>query len=89
MRCSVNTLIAIFVMFAACQVSAEAPLPLAENVAGHANLVAALPWRPAAPRTEICPAFAFDPNGGPHGDGAWIITTDERRRIARLLAADV
>ena len=81
MRCSVQALTAICVMFAACRLSAEAPLPIAENVSRNPDLAAALPWQPAAPRTEICPAFSFDPKGGPRHDGAWTITADARRGL--------
>jgi predicted amidohydrolase len=81
MRRSLYALTAVFVLFAAGRLSAEAPLPLVEDAARTADLVAALPWQPAAPRTEICPAFSFDPKGGPQRDGAWTITTDQRRGL--------
>jgi len=35
-------------------------------------------WTTAAPRQEIRPAFAFDPKGGPDGQGALVITADRR-----------
>ena len=78
MRRTVYALTAVIVVFAARWVLAEAPVPLAESLARSAELAAALPWQPAAPRAEICPAFSFDPKGGPKGDGAWIIKTDQR-----------
>ena len=34
-------------------------------------------WQPAAPREEIRPAIAFDPQGGPQGSGAFVLATDE------------
>src|SRR5262249_53214080 len=34
-------------------------------------------WQPAAPREEIRPAMAFDPQGGPQGSGAFVLATDE------------
>jgi predicted amidohydrolase len=78
MRRTVYALTAVIVVFAARWGLAAPPVPLAENLARSADLAAALPWQPAAPRAEICPAFSFDPKGGPKGDGAWIITTDQR-----------
>ncbi len=65
MRYPVSALIAAFVMSAAGWLSGEEPLPVAQQVANDAALVAALPWQPATPRSEICPAFSFDPQGGP------------------------
>jgi predicted amidohydrolase len=34
-------------------------------------------WHAAAPREEIRPAISFDPKGGPHGSGAFVLATDE------------
>lgn len=81
MRHAVFALIAVSVTCLGGKSSAEAPLPIAEDLVRNTNLVDALPWRPAAPRTEICPAFSFDSTGGPRHDGAWIITTDDRRGL--------
>lgn len=81
MRRSVCMLTAVWSLLAAGRLSAEAPLLVAENAARDATLKAALPWQPAAPRAEICPAFSFDPQGGPRGEGAWIITADARRGL--------
>jgi predicted amidohydrolase len=38
-------------------------------------------WNTAAPRDEIRPKFAFDPNGGPKKDGAFVITHDDREGL--------
>ncbi len=38
-------------------------------------------WTTAAPRDEIRPAFAFDPQGGPDGRGAFIIKADRREGL--------
>src|SRR6476661_8286702 len=34
-------------------------------------------WDTFAQRDEIRPTFSFDPRGGPHGDGAFVITTGD------------
>jgi predicted amidohydrolase len=39
-------------------------------------------WTTAAPRDEIKPAFAFDPNGGADGKGCFVITADRREGLA-------
>ena len=78
MRYFVYSLVAA-AMFFPDRLIAEAPLPLAEDMARAADLKAALPWQPATPRTEICPSFSFHPTGGAHGHRAWIMTTDDRR----------
>ncbi len=38
-------------------------------------------WTTAAPRDEIRPAFAFDPQGGPDGHGAFVIKADQREGL--------
>jgi predicted amidohydrolase len=38
-------------------------------------------WSTAAPRDEIRPEFAYDPTGGPHGRGAFVIRSDEREGL--------
>jgi hypothetical protein len=38
-------------------------------------------WRPAAPRDEIRPQFAFDPKGGRDGKGCFVITHDAREGL--------
>src|SRR5947209_9178652 len=40
-------------------------------------------WTTAAPRDEIRPAFAYDPQGGPDGKGCFTITADRRDGLAR------
>ena len=35
-------------------------------------------WQTAAPRDEICPTFAYEPQGGPGDQGAFIIEADQR-----------
>src|SRR5262245_45255493 len=35
-------------------------------------------WQIGAPRDELRPRFDFDSTGGPSGDGAFIITADDR-----------
>jgi predicted amidohydrolase len=58
--------------------SAEPPLPVAAEAARDGKLAGAKPWLPAAPRSEISPAFSFDPEGGPKHNGALVISADER-----------
>jgi predicted amidohydrolase len=55
--------------------------PLA--VAGWEGKVPGAPegWTVAAPRDEIRPQFAFDPKGGPDGQGAMIIEADGREGL--------
>ena len=79
MRQSVSALIIICFVFRAGRLFAETPLPVADIMVHGAALADAIPWQPAAPRAEICPAFSFDTNGGPRGDGALTITIDDRR----------
>ena len=79
MRQSVSALFVICCVFRAGRLYAETPLPVADIMVRGAGLADALPWQPAAPRAEICPAFSFDASGGPHGDGALTITIDDRR----------
>ena len=50
MRRTVYALTAVIVVFAARWGLAAPPVPLAENLARSADLAAALPWQPAAPR---------------------------------------
>jgi predicted amidohydrolase len=38
-------------------------------------------WTTTAPRGEIRPQFAFDPNGGPNGTGCFIIRADQREGL--------
>src|SRR5262245_3790467 len=38
-------------------------------------------WTTAAPRDEICPAFAYDPAGGPDRKGAFVIKADRREGL--------
>ncbi len=38
-------------------------------------------WRSESPREEIRPAFAFEPEGGRDGRGAWIIQADAREGL--------
>ena len=38
-------------------------------------------WTTAAPRDEIRPQFAFDPQGGPDGTGCFIIRADQREGL--------
>ena len=38
-------------------------------------------WTTAAPRDEIRPAFAFEPQGGPDGRGAFVIKADQREGL--------
>src|SRR5262249_27902963 len=38
-------------------------------------------WTTAAPRAEIRPEFSYDPEGGPHRRGAFIVRTDEREGL--------
>ena len=61
--------------------AAEAPLPAVENLVHDGSLTAAQPWRPAAPRAEISPAFAFDEHGGSDHDGTLVISSDSRRGL--------
>jgi predicted amidohydrolase len=35
-------------------------------------------WAPAAPRDEIRPLFSYDAKGGPNGNGALVIASDDR-----------
>jgi predicted amidohydrolase len=77
----VFALTAVSVVFVADRLFAEAPIPVAKNLVGDADVAGALPWQPATPRTEICPAFSFDPKGGPRRDGAWTITCDDRHGL--------
>ncbi len=35
-------------------------------------------WTTAAPREEISPAFAYEPNGGTDGKGSFVITAAAR-----------
>lgn len=51
--------------------------------AGAAGPSASVPegWQTAAPRDEIRPAFAYDPSGGPHRKGAFIIRSDSREGL--------
>jgi predicted amidohydrolase len=35
-------------------------------------------WETGAPRDELRPRYSFDPDGGPKGDGALILTADDR-----------
>jgi predicted amidohydrolase len=38
-------------------------------------------WLPGSPREEIRPAFSFDAKGGPKGNGALVISADEREGL--------
>jgi predicted amidohydrolase len=38
-------------------------------------------WSTAAPRDEIRPAFAYEPDGGPHRRGAFVIRSDAREGL--------
>lgn len=38
-------------------------------------------WQPMSPRAEIRPGFSFNPQGGPKGNGGWVITADEREGL--------
>jgi predicted amidohydrolase len=38
-------------------------------------------WTTAAPRAEIRPEFSYDPEGGPHRRGAFIIRSDDREGL--------
>src|SRR5881275_66944 len=38
-------------------------------------------WVAAAPRAEIRPDFAYDPRGGPDGQGCLVITADRREGL--------
>jgi predicted amidohydrolase len=35
-------------------------------------------WTTASPRDELRPSFSFNSKGGPKGDGAWVIASDQR-----------
>jgi predicted amidohydrolase len=72
---------AIGVAVAAESLLAEAPLPLASGGSDNEGIAVAMPWQPATPRAEICPAFSFDAKGGPAGEGALVITADERKGL--------
>lgn len=74
-------LLAMCVMIGGDRLSAEAPLPTVKEVARDGHVAEAKPWQPAAPRAEIAPAFAFDPQGGPEHDGTLVISADERRGL--------
>jgi predicted amidohydrolase len=74
-------LLALCLLLGGDQVSADPPLPPLKNVSRDRGLAEAEPWQPATPRAEISPEFAFDPHGGPKGDGALIITADQRRGL--------
>ena len=53
----------------------DSPLP------GEAAVSAPAGWQTAAPREEIRPRFAFDPEGGPDGRGAFVIEADAREGL--------
>src|SRR5262249_38127291 len=53
-----------------------AGLTLAQNAAAPIEPPAG--WQTMAQRDEIKPRFAFDPKGGPKGDGALTISADQR-----------
>src|SRR5580765_7627146 len=53
-----------------------AGLSLAQNAAPPIEPPAG--WQAMAQRDEIKPRFAFDPKGGPKGDGALTISADKR-----------
>ncbi len=38
-------------------------------------------WQPASPRDEIRPQFAYDPKGGPRGEGSFVISADGRQGL--------
>ncbi len=38
-------------------------------------------WRPFAPRDEVCPEFAVNPNGGPDGKGGLLIKHGDREGL--------
>lgn len=38
-------------------------------------------WSSQSPRDEIRPAFLYDPSGGPHRDGSWVIESNEREGL--------
>ncbi len=38
-------------------------------------------WRTVSPREEIRPAFAFEPTGGPSGQGSWVIAHGQREGL--------
>jgi predicted amidohydrolase len=38
-------------------------------------------WETASPRDEIRPLFSFDPAGGPHKTGSWVIAADDREGL--------
>src|SRR5579859_7625120 len=76
-----GALAASYVVLSTGRLFAEEPLPALENVIRDGSLATAQPWRPAAPRAEISPAFAFDPQGGPDHEGALVISSDERRGL--------
>jgi len=38
-------------------------------------------WHTAAPRQEIQPAFAFEPRGGPDGQGSFVVRADAREGL--------
>lgn len=76
-----GALLASCVWLSTSPLAAEGPLPAVENLVRDGSLAAAQPWRPAAPRAEICPKFAFDPQGGPDHDGSLVISSDGRRGL--------
>jgi len=47
----------------------------------HVTTAAPADWRTAAPRDELRPEFAFDPEGGPDGQGALRIDADHREGL--------
>ena len=51
------------------------------SCAAHAALPLSEGWSQESPRDELRPAFAFDRNGGPDGDGALVITADRREGL--------
>jgi predicted amidohydrolase len=70
-------------------IAAFAISPAAPNTIPHspadkpAPVENALPsgWTTASPRDELRPKFSFLPDGGPKGNGAWVITSDEREGL--------
>lgn len=38
-------------------------------------------WQVESPREEICPEFRYDPQGGPEGQGAFLIIADDREGL--------
>jgi hypothetical protein len=60
-------LVCILTVFAMIRLAAGAPAPDG--------------WTTAAPRDEIKPSFAFDPDGGPEHHGSFVIESDSREGL--------